>query len=61
MKNSLLEENLKCLKIKYFKSTSHFGFQFVSVSSTLSFYTHDGEKSNKVEILPRIEMRDEIS
>ena len=31
MKNSLLEENLKYLKkFKYFKSTSHFGFQLVS-------------------------------
>ena len=31
LKNSLLEENLKYLKkVKYFKSTSHFGFQLVS-------------------------------
>ena len=31
IKKSLLEENLKYLiKVKYFKSTSHFGFQLVS-------------------------------
>ena len=35
MKNSLLEENLKYKKIKYFKSTSHFGFQLVSDSFKL--------------------------
>ena len=39
MKNSLIEENLKYLKkIKYFKSTSQFGFQLVSVKSILKSF-----------------------